>query len=166
MSADFVVPEMDNTTRRRILSLFPRGANDFRSQTCQYINQYSYIICGAPCEDGSDACACVYHRRDFQLWTSVLAQQSTEPAVVPNVVPDSPIHFVETLPVVAGVTTIDVFPLLIEAPNTCPVCEEGVDLLSLPCRHVTCLACYNQLTSKKCPVCRCEINPNFVRRME
>jgi hypothetical protein len=156
----FLLPEMDDFTRRRIISLFPRGSNENGSETCRYINQYSFMQCGRPTQENGGSCS--YHMRDFQLWCEVVTQEINTPAwadVVPQIQEETLEHPMQRN------ETIHSFSLLIDLSNTCSVCEESIDLLSLPCRHVICLSCYNQLLSKTCPECRSEIIPSFIRRV-
>jgi len=162
---------MDNTTRRRILGLFPPGADEEGSDTCRYINQFTYLPCGHQTRSIAVS-ACEYHMNDFELWRTVLTQDPTVP-VLPtfenwrDIIPGPPMYLNEIQPIVQTSInqTIESFPLLIDANNTCSVCEESINLLSLPCRHVTCLSCYNQLLSKTCPECRSEIITSFIRRV-
>jgi len=58
------------------------------------------------------------------------------------------------------------FPLHIDPSSECSVCMAGEKLLSLTCRHVACVSCYNELRVKTCPVCRANIIHTFVRRLK
>ena len=61
--------------------------------------------------------------------------------------------------------TLEDIPRNLEVSSECSVCAEGVDLLSLPCRHIACFSCYRQLQSDTCPMCRANIPREFVRRL-
>ena len=77
--------------------------------------------------------------------------------------PSTPVE--DTTPKKKSVPKLKDIPMCVDVESECPVCLEGVDMLSLPCRHVLCFSCYSQLRTQNCPVCRAEIVQSFVRRL-
>ena len=146
------IENMDADTRTFIHRRFPYYTSN---DTCLYINGLTGVTCGAPSvrdEYGVLTCACPSHLSDFRLGLSVRIW------VLDNQSETNERH-------VHSGFVVDDIPMYIEPAAECSVCTESVNLLSLPCRHVTCISCYNQLQTKKCPMCRCEIVHFFVRRI-
>ena len=49
----------------------------------------------------------------------------------------------------------------------CPVCQENVTLLNLPCSHGICRSCLAQWSEHggtNCPMCRADIDQNILAR--
>jgi len=58
-----------------------------------------------------------------------------------------------------------------EEPTRCPICFEDVDIEErciLPCAHIGCVNCFGEVARRdgRCPVCRCDIGPKQVMRLQ
>lgn len=58
-----------------------------------------------------------------------------------------------------------------EEPTKCPICFEDVDIEErciLPCAHIGCVNCFGEVARRdgRCPVCRCDIGPRQVMRLQ
>lgn len=141
------IEDMHADSRRYFHTRFPYYASN---DVCLYINSITGESCGAPSvrnEEGLMTCACQSHMADFRLGLMIR------------------MWVVDHQSEIDEEETIDDIPMYIEPASECAVCLESVDLLSLPCRHVACMSCYNKLQTKKCPMCRCDIVHSFVRRL-
>jgi hypothetical protein len=160
-----------------VVSSFPAEAFDessplSRSLTCiYYTNTFTGQMCGALTSVNfthGRLPVCRTHRSEYLAYQEYLTV-----AVVPELSNDEQQQFAnalqeqETEPIQQRHmhTTLEDIPRNLESTNECSVCSEGVDLLSLPCRHVACFSCYRQLQSDTCPMCRASIPREFVRRL-